>query len=305
MQRDAADKDSFHFLKYRTGGDEREGPARTDDAIASLIVGAAKAEPSLVQFLLQQSAAHAYVAASRLLIDECNGQIDEASDFDPRTPRTTGQDAHDVATRAFFDNRDELQQIALDEQRREFDNTQQAELLSLFELKDEEKRTALEDGRRALFFQTMIDNNSSGGALVPLSLKAGELQAWLRGAMAEGKETSKGLHELVNLMDDVDGMTVLASWVVVGLLKGEANHGKISKEAVSETLPPNAKYKMAALTTLMQYLGRERMQYYKAILLSCEKRSLLNDLDHVKLVGQGAFGRFATPRCAILRCRPR
>ena len=57
MQRDAADKNPFHFLKYRTG-DEREGPARTDDAIASLIVGAAKAEPSLVQFLLQQSAAH-------------------------------------------------------------------------------------------------------------------------------------------------------------------------------------------------------------------------------------------------------
>ena len=307
MQRDVGDKDAFHFLKYRNG-DERQGPARSDDTIASLVVGVAKAEPSLVQFLLQQSAAHAFVAASRLLIDECNGQIDEASDFDPRTPRAIGQDAHDIATRAFYDNRDELQQIALDEQRRELDNAQQhaiaekqAELLSLFELKDKEKRTASEVDRRALFEMCMIQNNS-GGALVPFSLGAGELQAWLRDAMAEANETSKALHELVDLMGNVDGMTVLALWATVGFLEGgEANHGKLSKPAVSETLPPNAKFKMAALAKLAQYLGLERMQYYKAILLSCEKRSLLNDLDHVKFVGHGAFGRFATPARSTAR----
>ena len=112
--------------------------------------------------------------------------------------------------------------------------------------------------------------------------------------MAERNDNSKALHELVGLMGVVDGMTVLASWVVVGSeTTGVANHGKISKQAVSETLPSNAKFKMAALTMLMQYLGLERMQYYKAIFFSCEKRSLLNDLDHVKFLGKGSFGRFA------------
>ena len=54
-------------------------------------------------------------------------------------------------------------------------------------------------------------------------------------------------------------MTVLASWVVVGFLEGgEANHGKISKQAVSKTLHPSAKFKMPALTKLMQYLGNEQ-----------------------------------------------
>lgn len=309
-QRDTADNYPFHYIKYRSRLEgEGEVVARNDGAIADLIVGVVEdvekeIKAELVQVMLQQAAAHAFIAASRRLIEDHGGQIDEPSECVKRTPRMIGKDVHDTVTRALFYDHGEVQQRALEEQRRELSDQHQEsqksalekgkrELVALFEQKDEEKRAALEKDRCTLFCETMMMNSS--GALVPFSLGAGELQSWLRGVINDGKATPS-LQELVDLMGDVDGMTVLHSWVVIGFISsGEVNHGKIAKQGVVQTLP-NAKFKIAALVMLAGYLGLERLQYYKAILMSCEKRSLLTDLDHVKLVGQGAFGRFAISR---------
>jgi len=97
----------LHFLKYRRTSSRGEVVARSEDAISDLIVGAAKAEPSLVQGLLQQAAVHGFMSASQRLIDECGGQADEPCDVDPRATHEIGRDTQGAATRALFHNRDE------------------------------------------------------------------------------------------------------------------------------------------------------------------------------------------------------
>ena len=285
LQRDDSDKDVFHFLEYRIGNDN-ERAARTGDAIAVLIIGAAEAEPSLVQFLLQQSAEHAFVIASRRLIEECGGQIDEASNFDPRTPRAIGRDAHDVTTRAFYDNRDELQEIALDDQRRELENAQQRlvaekqrELLAVFEHKDEEKRVALEQRRCGIFSETMV-------SCVPWNLPPRELQEWL---IKHVSPNQKKLRTLIDRMGDVSGLTVLLEWVEVGgTHQGKPNFGKLTVQSIARTI--DGFKDTVAATQLTNLLDMQNLSYHHAILLSCERRSALTDFEWIKKIGQGGFG---------------
>ena len=102
----------------------------------------------------------------------------------------------------------------------------------------------------------------------------GELQTWLRNT-TENNRAPQALHGLIDLMVHIDGMTILNSWIEVGFRSnGEANHGKFAKKLVAATLPPNAKFKMAALASLGTVIGLGRLTYYKAILMSCEKRSV-------------------------------
>ena len=189
LQRDNAGKFPFYFLKHRGDGRRaNELPARTEQTIADLIVGLAEAEPTLVQLLLQQAAANGYVTASQVIIERCGGRVDDPSAFDPRTPRMIGKDALDAATRDFYDDRDAMNRDALVEQRHELYvhherarllavQEKQRELLTLFERKDEERHSVLEEKRCRLFSEAMFGNaaGNSGDALEPFSLPAGEL----------------------------------------------------------------------------------------------------------------------------------
>ena len=279
VKQDDAERNPFHYLRYRAGDASDRPHMRTDDAIADLIFGVAEAHSSLVQILLQQAAAHAFVSASRRLIEECKGQIDEPSALDPRTPRKIGKDAHDAAARAFFDDRDDEQQRALEEQ------------ASFFERKVLETRCKL-------FRESLL-----GGPNVvePWGLGKGELQAYLY----EKLDVKKGsLKYLVDAMGEVDGLMVLSSWVKVGFdSKGNPNFGKLECGCVNEQC--QIAVKKATIVELGVLLGvlnkgqRSRtgvqrmggLSYHIAILHSCESRSLLTDYDWVKMVGEGAFGR--------------
>ena len=258
-----------------------------DDAIADLVVGVAKAEPKLTQLLLQQSAEHAFIIASRRIIDECGGKIDEPSDFDPRTPRAIGVEAHDVATRAFYDNREALQQRAVAEK--------QAELLALFDQKDEEKRVALEEKRCAIFSENMASS-------IPWNLPPRELQAWL---IKHAPTNQKKLRALIDRMGDVSGLTVLQKWVEVGgTHQGKPNFGKVTTELIAKTIG-GFKDKVAP-PQLMSLLNMQNLAYHHAVLLSCERRSALTDFEWSKKIGQGGFGvahlcrnRFSGEPCVI------
>ena len=189
---DDAGRMPFHYLKYRRrsiyeGGSESE--ARTDDAIAELVVGVAKAEPKVTQLLLQQSAAHGFSVASLRLIQECSAKVDEASDYDPRMPREIGKDAHDAKTRAIFDDRDDVY------------------------------RRELALKRRATFLETMVTRE-------PWNLQAEVFQEWL---LSRASKSQKKLLTLVDRMGDIAGVTVLEKWVEIGgLHKGKPNFGKVS-----------------------------------------------------------------------------
>ena len=285
LQRDDNNKDALHYLEYRIGNNN-ERPTRTGNQIASLIVGVAEAEPSLVQFLLQQSAAHAFVIASQRLIEECGGQIDEASAFDSRTPRAIGKDSSDILTRALYDDRDAVRQRALDEQRRELGDAQehvveekQRELLAVFKQKDEEKRVALEEKRWAVFSENMV-------SCVPWNLPPGELQAWL---IEHASPTQKKLRALIDRMGDISGLTVLQEWVEVGgTHQGKPNFGKLTVQSIARTID-GFKDRVAAMQ-LTNLLDMQNLSYHHAILLSCEHRSALTDFEWIKKIGQGGFG---------------
>jgi hypothetical protein len=292
---------TFHFLKYRcrTGVNGGDVQARTDPAIAELVVGVAEIEPTFVQFLLQQTAAHAFVIAAARLLEEHGANIDEPSEYDDRTPREIGRSS-------LYDNPDQSQELEivqgeLEEERRQHQEQlseqrqHQEQLSALFEQKEKEKLIQLEEDRIALFRKTMI----GAGGLVPFSLGARELQAWLMNAIGE----SKALHDLVALMGAIDGMTILSSWTEVGhSLKKENNFGKINKDRAALSLGLDAdelkKIKMVAWHKLTRALNGDigatkenaPLAYYKAILVSCEKRSLLTDMKLVKVIGEGGFG---------------
>jgi len=298
LQDDKEGNNAFHFLKYRRDGNGNERSARNDNDIATLILGVAEADASLTQVLLQQAAAHAYVAASRRLIEEHGGQLDAPSEFDARTPREIGKEAHDTATRDLFDDRDEVQQRALDEQRREFDDRHQRELLELFARQDEEKRVTLHRTRCDLFRQSVL---SVEPAVEPWGLANGVLQAWL---IEKAGDNNKGsLKTMLDAMGDVDGLSILADWVSVGFDGTKPNCGKLVTGRVKEHLGIEAK--PATVTKLGSLLGQHPLgkmvlpnilkpgglSFYKALLLSCEKRSLLTDYVWVRMLGVGAFGR--------------
>ena len=87
---------------------KRAQPIRSQDAVASLLVGAASAQdPALAQVLLQQSAEHGYARACRKLISECGADPDAPSARDPRTPRNIGLGSSDDETRAVFQEKSE------------------------------------------------------------------------------------------------------------------------------------------------------------------------------------------------------
>ena len=312
LQKDDAGKLALHFLKYRRCKDRIENSARTDDAIAALVVGAAKAEPSLAQLLLQQSAEHAYVAASKRLIEECEGKIDEPSEFEPRTPREIAK-AHGADERALFDNSEQKQQQALEAQRHELAEQyelavkqqsmlaeeQRTELLELFEQKDRDKKLALSRRRQTIFRQTVLFGEP---VVEPWGLKKGDFQTWLR--QKAGAKNKGALKTLLDQMGDIDGLTVLLDWVDVGFDGKKANCGKLVKERIIRDLG-DKKFKAVAfqeLSNLLGYLALDKnpseqilnpggLSFYKGLLQSCEKRSLLTDYTSLKMLGQGAFGR--------------
>jgi hypothetical protein len=184
---------AFHFLKYRsrTGVNGSDVPARTDPAIAELFVGVAEIEPTFVQLLLQQAAAHAFAAAAERLIDDYGADIDKPSEYDDRTPRSIGQQVRQVSTHALFDRSHELEQELEEERRRsssqlerhdnelgehrrrsslQLEQTQHElhELHAVFERKDQERLAQIKERRCAVFRETMI-----AGGLLPFSLAAG------------------------------------------------------------------------------------------------------------------------------------
>ena len=155
--------------------------------------------------------------------------------------------------------------------------------------------------RRELFRQSVL---SAVPAVEPWSFGKGEFQAWLR--EAAGEDASDSLKFIIDLMGDVDGLTVLSEWVEVGFdALGKANVGKLNLNRVKEGVKGN-KIKPAAvsgqLAPLLGVLAQGKraeakvkspgaLSFYKAVLQSCEKRSLLTDYLWIKMVGEGAFGR--------------
>ena len=183
----------------------------------------------------------------------------------------------------------------LPKSRIEFESPKE-QLHALLEQKEKEKLIKLEEGRIALFRKTMI----GAGGLVPFSLGAGELKDWLMNSIGE----SKALHDLVALMGAIDGMTILSSWTEVGPGPKGPNFGKISRDRAALSLGLDAdeikkKIKSAACIKLSFALNGDsgetefnaRLAYYKAILMSCEKRSVLTDFDLVRVIGEGGFAR--------------
>ena len=140
------------------------------------------------------------------------------------TPRKIGMDAHDAATRAFYDDRATLdaarrelaeQRNELAEQRRELARQQQdemqRELLALFKDKDEERESELKRNRSHLFCESIL----SGPRVVePFGLGKGVLQTWLREKMTKNGDDQRlrSLGLLVDKMGDVDGLTILSDW---------------------------------------------------------------------------------------------
>ena len=131
------------------------------------------------------------------------------------------------------------------------------------------------------------------------------MQSWLFGILSDSKVVgAKALHALVSNMTAVDGMTILSEWTEVRAppsISSTANFAKISKNSAAASLPPGAKFnQVVAFANLPNLLGGvDLLAYYKAIWLSCEKRSLLTDLELIKLLGQGGFGR--CDHCGISR----
>ena len=275
----------FHFLKYRRRvGETSVLPERTDDAVANVILGVANLNADWTQLLLQQAAEHAYVETARRLVEECNGNVDKASLFDSRTPRQIGKDGNDAATRAHFDDSDQERQRA-----------RHGALNEYFERSEQQKREAC----CKLFLQTVLAGDDK---IEPWGLGKGEFQTWLR--KKAGPSAKKSLVEFVDLLSDIDGMTVLNEWVEVGFDGGKQNYGKVVLRRVKEHI--KGEFKAATVTgefiTLLGQVPKGKkaephvispggLSFYAALLRSCEKRSLLTDYRWVKMVGEGSFGR--------------
>ena len=146
-----------------------------------------------------------------------------------------------------------------------------------------------------LFRQSVLGNSGQqlrqGGEheVKPWGLSKGDLLAWLR--QKAGEKCNKGaLKTLLDKMGDIDGLTILSDWVDIGF-KGhaKANFGKLAAGRIKEKL--GIDIKPAAVHKLANLLGQFELSFYKALLQSCEKRSLLTDYMWIKMVGEGSFGR--------------
>ena len=138
--------------------------------------------------------------------------------------------------------------------------------------------------------------------VVPWGLPKRAFQAWLR--EQAGEKYKGGLKELIDAMTEVDGLTALSAWVEIGFDGKSANCGKLNLSKIKEHLNvkdvKNASFQQLANLLGQLALGKRAintvlqpggLSYHKAVLQSCEKRSLLSDYIWCKTVGEGAFGR--------------
>ena len=167
--------------------------------------------------------------------------------------------------------------------------------------------------RRELFHQMLSE---PGVVVEPWGLEKGAMSAWLR--KRAGRGASAALQTLLDAMADVDGLTVLQEWVDVGFddASPTPEFGKLSRDRIQQHL--NISVKVATIIQLSNLLGAlprgkyiqssvhdaGGMSYYKAVLQSCEKRSLMTDYVWIKMVGEGAFGRAHLCRCVLKRNDP-
>ena len=166
---------------------------------------------------------------------------------------------------------------------------------------------AFDDAIRCKLFQERL---LSGAKVIPWGLPKGEFQAWLR--EQAGGRCKRGLKELIDAMTEVDALTVLSEWVAVGFDGRRPNCGKLNYSRIKEQLKVNATVvnfcQLADLLGQLQ-LGKRAMShlvqpggmsYYKAVLQSCDKTSLLTDYVWVKMVGEGCFGRSHLCTCVLV-----
>ena len=119
-----------------------------------------------------------------------------------------------------------------------------------------------------------------------------------------GAKYKGGLKELIDAMTEDDGLTALSAWVEIGFDGKSANCGKLNLSKIKEHLNvkdvKNASFQQLANLLGQLALGKRAinivlqpggLSYHKAVLQSCEKRSLLSDYVWCKTVGEGAFGR--------------
>ena len=116
--------------------------------------------------------------------------------------------------------------------------------------------------REHLFRQTVLDHDH-GVLLEPWGLGNGSLQAWVRSKLAP--DANQSLVDLVDLMGDVDGFTLLSTCVEV-TPKGAGNW---SKASLMRVLGMNKKqWKGGVAKNLLKIFGTEASGYYKTVLLS-------------------------------------
>ena len=161
--------------------------------------------------------------------------------------------------------------------------------------------------RCALFCQTVLcmdetESSEHSQTILPWGLGKGDLQEWLR--KEAGRNNKDSLKTLLDAMGEVDGLTILNEWVDVGFNKekancGKLNEGRIKKQLKLEGLKKAGVQKLANLLGELP-LGKQAvagvlrpggLSFHKALLQSCEQRSLLTDFIWIKQVGEGAFGR--------------
>ena len=164
--------------------------------------------------------------------------------------------------------------------------------------------------RCELFRESVLSN--TGTALEPWGLPKREFQAWLR--KQAGSKNKGALKELIDAMTEVDGLAVLSAWVEIGFDGQSANCGKLNLSKIKEHLKIDVK--VITIQHLANLLGQlplgkrainsvlqpGGLSYHKAVLQSCEKRSLLSDYSWVKTVGEGSFGRAHLCTCVLVSC---
>ena len=159
--------------------------------------------------------------------------------------------------------------------------------------------------RCVLFHETVLSEQE---VVEPWGLAEVALQSWLRNKAGEKNKGS--LKSLLDGMGSIDGLTVLNEWIDVGFAGKKTNFGRLVESRIKKQLNDTS-VKTVAVAELSKLLGvlpkgkfvqpgvfqAGGLSYYKAILHSCEKRSLLTDYVWIKMVGEGAFGRAHLCRC--------
>ena len=156
----------------------------------------------------------------------------------------------------------------------------------------ETKRQEANDTEQRKQFQEIFKN---ANAIVPWGYSHDKFMEWVNKKLESARGEKPQLAKVVDAVaavETLDGLMVLSKMVHVGLKKHigspEPKICGFDHKLMSATLGSHVKH--AGTAEFAKLFEQEQLIYYKAVLLSCEKRSLLTDYVFETHLGKGSFG---------------